>query len=292
MGHDARVKSRTSIAMTTSGVSSLLLARDEKLVEPRGSITVVADGASLTFDEGEVLALHRTTTTPWEKGPASRGPRPVKSGHVSGPLRDVFHEPLLFVYASDETETRATERVARGFANAPGIPVSYPVISDAEFFAKREALGNDRALFLVGRTNKVLAALDAAAVGAGLPFPIHVEPNAVLIGKERITGRELGASFIYPNPVRPDRYVVVVAGADVMGTLRALSMPDLAPDFAVWDEALAPSRGQLLLSGGSLRAGGLFKNDWSLPLSIADPLAKAPRAPVVPVDREIAPVSP
>ena len=63
--------------------------------------------------------------------------------------------------------------------------------------------------------------------------------------KERFTGRELGAAFIRPNPARPDRYVVVVAGADVTGTLRATSLPDLVPDFVVWDEGLAPSRTEL-----------------------------------------------
>jgi hypothetical protein len=77
--------------------------------------------------------------------------------------------------------------------------------------------------------------------------------------------------------LRPDRYVAVLAGADIPGTLRALSLPDLLPDFIVWDEAIAPSRGQILLGAGSARAGGFFGMDWSLPSSIADPLAKTVR---------------
>ena len=93
------------------------------------------------------------------------------------------------------------------------------------------------------------------------------------IAGQQITGREVGAAYIYPNPLRPDRYVVVVAGADVAGTLRATSLPELLPDFVVWDADLAPARGQVLLGAAALRAGGLFKSDWSLPTSIADPLA-------------------
>jgi hypothetical protein len=207
--------------------------------------------------------------------------KPVKSGHVSGPLHDVFHEPILFVYAADE-EARANERVARGFADRPGVPANYPVMSDAEFLARKEPLANDRALFLVGRNNRVLAALEATASSAGSPFPIHVESDAVTVTvsrtqdpEKRIVGRELGAAFIHPNPVRPDRYVVVVAGANMPGTLRALSLPDLVPDFVVWDDGLAPARGQLLLGAGTFRAGGLFKNDWSLPAKLGDPLARS-----------------
>jgi hypothetical protein len=271
---DARVRSKSSITLTTSGVAALTLTRDDHLIEPSAPVNVSIDGAALAFDEGESLAMHKAGGS-WEKGPATH-PKPVKSGHVSGPIRDVLHEPTLFVYASDE-EARANERVARGFAERAGIPTAYPIMSDAEFLAKKEPLGHDRALFLVGRTNKVAAALDAIAASATTPFPIHVEAGAVTVGKERFTGRELGGAFVHPNPARPDRYVVIVAGADVAGTLRALSLPDLLPDFVVWDEGVAPARGQILLGAGSLRAGGLFKNDWSLPGSIADPLAKTAR---------------
>jgi hypothetical protein len=271
---DARVKNRTAIALTTSGVAAVTLARDEKLIEPRSPVTVTVDGATLAFDEGEALTMHRPAGGTWEKGPAKNE---VKRGHVSGPIRDVFHEPLLFVYGSEE-DARANEQVARGFADRPGIPTSYPVMSDAEFLARKEPLANDRALFLVGRTNKVLAGLEEAAATAGSPFPLHVDAGGVTLGKERFTGREVGGAFIHPNPVRSDRYVVVVAGSDMTGTLRALSLPDLVPDFVVWDEGLGPARGQIVLGAGSLRAGGFFKKDWSLPSVTVDPLAKTTRA--------------
>ncbi len=283
---DARVKTKSAITLTTTGVSAMTLTRDDKLIEPHATLSVSADGTSLSFDEAEPVILHKNGAGVWEKGPAFHPVHhPVKSGHVAGPLRDAFHEPLLFVYgAGDDStrgkepgtdETRANERVARAFANPPGgIPMSYPVMSDEEFLAKKEPLAHDRVLFLVGRTNKVLAALDALATSNGAPFPIHVDSTGVTIGKEKIIGKELGAAFVHPNPAREDRYVVVVEGADTLGTLRALSLPELLPDFMVWDESITPARGQLMLNGASFRAAGTFRNDWSLPASIVDPLAK------------------
>lgn len=272
---DARAKDRTHLVATTSGASALTFARDEQLLDPKAPIEVNLDGTRFVFEEGEPITAHR------DGGAWKKGARPLdamalrKRGRVAGPVRDVFHEPITFVYAADGDAAHANEHVARWLAKVrPGVKVSYPILSDIEFLAKNEPLANDRALFLVGRGNKVLAAMEAAA---GVPFPIRIESGAVVVGSERFTGRELGAAFIRPNPLRPDRYVAVLAGTDIPGTLRALSLPDLLPDFIVWDEAIAPSRGQILLGAGSARAGGFFGVDWSLPSSIADPLAKTAR---------------
>jgi len=278
---DARMSKKSRITFTSIGIAGVTFTRDVSLLDT-GSIAVVADGQALVFDETEPLTIYRDGNGKgsWLKGTRTIAPNERrKHGTVTGPIRDVFHEPLLFVYGSGDDEARANEEVARSFARMKwGVKVNYPVISDAEFFARSEPLANDRALFLVGRTNKVLAALEQSAT-----FPIHVDAGAVRVGSDRFTGRELGAAFIRPNPLRPDRYVVVVGGADVAGTLRAMSLPDLLPDFVVWDENVAPGRTQILLGAGSYRAAGLFEKDWSLPTSIADPLAKTlrsdPKAP-------------
>jgi poly(3-hydroxybutyrate) depolymerase len=272
---DARVKDKTHVTATTSGARALTFTRDEVLLDAKAPIEVTVDGQRLAFDEGEALSMHREGAS-WQKG--SNGTNGVrKRARVAGPLRDIFHEPITFVYASEGDAAHANEHVARWLAKVrPGyaIKVSYPILSDVEFLAKNEPLANERALFLVGRGNKVLAALEAAA---GAPFPIRIESGAVFVGSEKITGREVGAAFIRPNPLRPDRYVAVLAGADVPGTLRALSLPDILPDFIVWDDAIGPSRGQILLGAGSARAAGFFGMDWSLPSAIADPLAKTVR---------------
>jgi hypothetical protein len=95
------------------------------------------------------------------------------------------------------------------------------------------------------------------------------------VGQEQVRGRETGAAFIYPNPVRNDRYVVVMAGVDGPGMLRAMSLPDLLPDYVVWDERLANSRDQLVLGGGSVRAAGFFTKEWDLGAVQISPEARA-----------------
>ena len=269
---DATVRSRTSIALTTKGVQALVLDRDPALVDPTAALAVTIDGAHLDFAPTEAAMLHREGGA-WTKGGATHE-GVYKHGEITGPLRDAFHAPLLFVYGADDAaQARANEEVARAWAQIRwGTSVKYPVLSDAEFFARGESLENERALFLVGnaRSNRVLRALER-------DLPITVDGDAVVVGGKRMTGSQVGAAFIRPNPRRPDRYLVVVEGVDALGTWRSLSLPDLVPDFVVWDEQLAPSRGQVLLGPGMARAAGFFENDWSLPGRIDDPLAARPR---------------
>ena len=100
-------------------------------------------------------------------------------------------------------------------------------------------------------------------------------PVVVFLGREqaqlpaRLINGELGTVPLrLARPSRQNQEVILP---------RPGALPDLLPDFIVWDEAIAPSRGQILLGAGSARAGGFFGMEWSLPTAIADPLAKTVR---------------
>ncbi len=270
----ARVTSSSTIEVTTSGVAELALDRDAKLVDARKPTTVVIDKRALVFPPQAPIALHLEADG-WKAGPSVHA-NVVKRGHIAGPIRDAFSEPLLFVYgASDRTQTTANEEVARGWAKIRrGVDISYPIMSDTEFFDRGESLANDKSLFLVGNatSNRVLAALEP-------DLPIAIKNSQIALSNgEKLSGAEAGAAFIRPNPKRPTRYVVVVEGVSALGTWRSLSLPDLLPDFVIYDERVAPSRNQMLLGPGSVLAAGFFQNDWTWPPKIEDPLAKTKRA--------------
>jgi hypothetical protein len=209
-----------------------------------------------------------------------------KHGAVTGPIRDVYHEPILFVWgASDPAQARANEEVARQWAQVRwGVKVEYPIVSDVEFYAQGRSIENDRALFLVGnaKSNRVVRELEPS-------LPIRIDGSDVVVGDGRTSSKDgdpsrsqLGVAFIRPNPRRTDRYVVVVEGVGPLGTWRSLSLPDMLPDFVVFDEDLAPATGLLLLGAGRVRSAGSFGNDWSVPAS----------ANVAPIARVVAPGGP
>lgn len=271
---DAQVRTRSRIELTTRGIAQMRIDRDDRLVDAAAPLEVVADGQKLVFAPGELAQFHRERDGAWKAGarPALPSGAPRKRSGLSGPLRDVFHEPLLFVYgASDPDEASANEEVARAFARIRyGVDVRYPIMSDREFLARGEPVANERALFLVGAAhgNAVLRAIAA-------DLPITITRERVFVGPtQSYGGREVGAAFVVPNPRRPDRYVAVVAGTSPLGTVRALSLPDLVPDFVVYDERVAPARGQQVLGRGSVLAAGFFKTDWSLPATWDDPFLR------------------
>ncbi len=266
----AHVTGRDRVTASTSGIAQLRLDRDPALVDARAPLRLKIDGAELVFAPEELVILHREGSL-WKRGAIAHA-APVKSGRITGPFRDVFHEPLLFVYgASTPEDASVNEKVARVFAEVRlGLLTRYPVMSDLEFFERGEPLANERSLFLVGspRSNRVVAELEKSG-----RFPISLDGQAIRVGSRRFEGRELGAAFVRPNPRRADRYVALVFGTTPTGTLRAMSLPDLLPDFVVYDAGVAPARGQLVLGSATLRAAGFFGVDWELPSSFDDPFA-------------------
>jgi predicted esterase len=269
----ARIDHDNGIRVSTRGVADLAFDRDAERIDDAAPVTMTIDQSKLVFQAGETLEAHRDhgAEGAWIAGPALHTGI-YKHGTVTGPMRDVLNGSVLFVYgASDPAQTRANEEAARGWARVRwGVHVDYPVMSDTQFFAAGETLANERALFLVGnaRSNRVVRELEPS-------LPIRIDGDDVVLGNKHFapkngTGQasQLGVAFIRPNPRRTDRYVVVVEGVGPLGAWRSLSLPDMLPDFVVFDEDVAPARGGLLLGGANVRTGGYFANDWSLPAAL------------------------
>ena len=181
-----------------------------------------------------------------------------KNEHTSGPLRDIFRTPLVFVYGTkDERFTRANEEVAHHWATPRyGVRLKYPVLSDDEYLAKQDSLAGGSVFFVGGpATNSALAPL-------ANELPIQIEAERIVVGKESFEGADTGVAFVAPHPKRPERYVAVVAGLNPIGTLRSIALPELLPDYIVYDRAIAAARGGQVLGKASIRAGGFFTADW------------------------------
>lgn len=250
-------RTKTPITVRTDNVAEIALDPAAFV----GAREIAVDGATFPLEPGKPLSLVRDKGAMRIATDEDRA-APRKRGARTGPIRDAFHEPLVFVWgASDPRDAVVNEEVARTWARIrPGVTITYPVLSDLEAEAKPAAFFAGKSVFLVGRpaTNRALAAIEAR-------LPIRVDDRGVALGARRVDGEELGAAFVHPHPDRPDTYVVVVAGVSARATLRSLSLPDLLPDFVVWDEAVAPARGQQLLGAGVVRAGGFFGPRWELP---------------------------
>lgn len=231
---------------TTDGVYALTLAPPRTLFArspERVSLVLDDDRLELRTDAPNHLAR---VGGHWQLRPT---PLRVPAG---GPVREVFDTPLVFVVGTaDPSLTRVHERVARAWARRTGVPLAYPVVTDA---ALTDAMAEGRTLVLIGtpRSNRVLARIADR-------LPVRFDGAELQVGARRHTGNDLGVVFATHHPDHPERAVVVIAGNSPAALYRSLSLPDLIPAYTVFDEQVAPARGQVLLGGRArVRAAGFF----------------------------------
>jgi hypothetical protein len=253
----AKVGDDGVVVVKTSGVKALTLAPPEALA-PEGPLEVEIDGTRLSG--ARPLTLHRTSDGAWEQAPYEY-PRPGhKRPGASGPIRDVYHDPLIFVVGTqDPDHTLINRLVARHWAHPRGWQVDYPIVADTEV---TEEMAREHTLVLIGPPSSNLLHRRWAS-----RFPIQIEGDAVRVGSRCHAGFQVGTVFIAPSPANPERSVLVIAGPWPLGTWRSLFLPDILPDYIVFDERIAPARGQWAVGGTgatSLEAG-LFGMDWSVP---------------------------
>ncbi|MGE0789933.1 MAG: prolyl oligopeptidase family serine peptidase [Sandaracinaceae bacterium] len=207
--------------------------------------------APLTVEEAG--GRWRLATHPWPEPGARRA-------GASGPIRDVFHDPLTFVVGTqDPRHTLINRLVARTWAHPKGWIVDYPIVDDTEV---TDAMMAERSLVLIGppSSNSVLARLNDR-------LPIQIDARGVHLGVAVHEGAQVGVAFVAPNPEHPERSVLVLAGPSPLGTLRSNDLPDILPDYVVFDEAVAPAHGRWACGGTgcAYRAHGFFDMHMRLP---------------------------
>lgn len=243
------------IDLAATGVRGLHLERDGASVA--GVVTVQIAGKTLRFEKDEPVDLVRKIT--WEKGAVDLAGQKRKG--AEGPLRDILHDPLVFVVGTQDPALVAANRlVAQALAKVrPGVLVDYPVVDDRDL---DQALLETHSAVLVGgpEANLWTAKIDAR-------LPLHVRPGRVVLGDKILNDPELAAVFIFPSPFadpKEPRTVVVAAGASLAATLRIPALPELLPDWVVFDRGVLPAKGQQLLTPGTFVAAGMFDEAWQL----------------------------
>jgi predicted esterase len=214
----------------------------------------------------------------WQLGAAAvRGESgPTKRTGLSGPLEDIYYEPLVVVYGTGRGRAGRLRAVAEQLARyRQRVTLRYPVMPDRQF---GKAMARRSSAILVGteQDNSVLARM-------GPRLPIRVLGSEVVAGERRYRGPHLGATFIYPNPEAPRRYIRVVAGSDERAYRLHEMLPTYQPDYLIFDEGIAGKKLKPVLGAGrGLLAGGYFDESWQLgtpPLEVRASPATVPAFP-------------
>ena len=266
-----------AVSVETENTARFTLLLTEAPVSGRPRITVNGEEVRL----GPYATVDRITLnfSPFPNGRAAWVPWDGRTGErkrarLSGPLGDLAWEPQVHVYGTlvpEDTDTlrRAAILGARGWTRDPEFSqVRHPVIPDT---ALTPELVRERALVLYGN-----AANNAVLREIGDKLPIRVGTDRLELRGLPLTGKDIGAKFICPNPLRPNRYLVVLAGLSADAVERGGNLPLFLPDYIVYDRSFKDPVQRMVFGRRKAMELGFFTEEWKLPpLSQTDKEAPA-----------------
>ncbi len=253
---DARIDDGV-VTATIEGAAAVTFSPGPPLLEA-DTLTVRVGGVELRGPAPLTIEAHEDTwrlaTHAWPE-PGARRPG------VSGPIRDVYHDRLIFVVGTqDEDHTLINRLVADRWAHPKGWIVDYPIVDDDDV---TEAMSAEGTLVLIGPPSS-----NSLHARFAEHLPIRVGRDGVEVAGETYRGAQVGSVFVAPNPEHPEHAVLIIAGPRPLGTWRANDLPDILPDYVVYDERVADAHDRWACGGsGACRylAHGLYDMNMRVP---------------------------
>ncbi len=222
------------------------------------SSVVIDGGAGIAVEASAGRCFFARQGGAWarvDKEPSRAG---MKRPGVAGPLDDIQTHPQIVVYGTlDPAQVETNRLVAEHFSQQDSrTEVFLPVRADVEM--TEEAIAG-HSLILIG--NPSSNALSARFVDK---LPVRFEAGALSLGARRFVGEDVGVSLIHPHPLNPDELIVLHAGVGFEGTLSSRHLPELAPDYLVYDRRVRAQRHAMLMDRREALAGGFFSQSWGV----------------------------
>lgn len=256
---DANWHRNNHIEIRTDNIEAFSLVNDPN-IRGENAMRITVDGIEVGPVDAEAprWQITKDQQGQWTVGPVAPCEHLCKKPGLAGPIRDVQYEPLLLVYG---TGTPAEEVLTRRLANQmrfprPGTTVRWRVIADTRVTSQDI---ENHSLVIVGTTegNALLRRIASQ-------LPIAVRGNAIQVGDRPYPGTNNAAAMIYPNPLNPDRYVVVHTAVSLRGLFYAAHLPEILPDYIVYDGSTWEQKMGRVLDGRPVLCAGFFDKRWQV----------------------------
>lgn len=220
----ARFQSQNSLKLDTSNITKIVLypSKFPKEFRKQKSINLIMNGLQEQI--------------PTTKGPVTLRPEKLaaaswlrKSHDIEGPISDVFLNHCVFVLGTggDRWEQEESRHLMRGIEDKlhAQYGVEYPRISDRNIDVSALRESN---IVLVGKINKGTAPWFVRG-----RVPLRFVGETLQLGHENIAGKDLIAATVYPNPLNPHKYALVVDFSG-SGDMPNPALEDVNFDAVVW----------------------------------------------------------
>ncbi len=200
----------------------------------------------------------------WEKDIATADNNLRKRPRLQGPIDDGFKARFLIVLPDSPSTDSAVGRWLRDesahfLVRWRSLMRGDPIVRTASEVTEQEIKDCHLIVWGTPVTNSLIKKIVASESIAKV---LTWNDEAVSIGKQKAAADHCVPVFCYPNPLNPDRYVIVNSGLTFREShdkTNSLQNPKL-PDWAILD-VTDPPTGE---SAGKVLAADFFDNDWQV----------------------------
>lgn len=250
---DAEITGRNAIRLDTQNALTVTLSPAATLVDPAAPVQIVWNGAARTgtLSDGRIELGAEAAAT---------GGQLEKSASLPGAIGDIFNLPFAIVVGTASADPAmkeqcrlhgdSLEKYWREWQRQPPRRFTDTELSDAE--AARYSL------ILIGGPDANLVTRKFAD-----RLPLQVAADRIVVGDRTFAATDARVQMIRPNPLNPQRYVLVVAGTSAAGFRLwgpgRMSGTDF--DFLIEDNRVNPAGPDLPPSRFAV-ASGWFDRTW------------------------------
>lgn len=245
------------VRLYTENIEQLTLFLDERLFFS-GIVRLEIDHKTVSHKLflPQTIVVHKTPKG-WRPGRA-KSARIHKTFELYGPAKQVLMKPFAIVYG---TQNPALVEILRHSATQEALRWYLIGNGTTEIFPDTALIPMNRNLILLGGpaenrlTNKI---------ARQLPLTIHAgKLHSPLPG---LSGESLAVILTYPNPLNPEKLVLVRMGTDPQSTKLSLfwgiiSSGTAIPDFIMFDQRVRR------FGWNGVRSAGFFNSDWGFDAS-------------------------
>jgi hypothetical protein len=203
-----RNSERTECEVKTKNLTRLILTETEKAREIR------IDGQTLKVKGApEITLLKGGATGNWKVVRKGREGGLHKSHALQGPIDDAFLDPFLLVRPTgtpwNEDVNAQAMRTMERFTRLWGrFFRGHPFVKDDKDVTADDLKKYHVVLFGDPGSNRLIAKLNGK-------LPVKWTVEKVTLGKESFSAKENYPALIYPNPLNPEKYVVINTGLTI-----------------------------------------------------------------------------
>ncbi len=258
------------IQIEANNIARFRLLLNDQLVNVRNPLKIEIDGIPVFEDKlpdnneltFTAVLSDKKEIVDWRNRSDQSDNALIKKHDLCGPILDAFNKGFLLVYGTtgEPLETRVNRKEAERFSAQweDWQHTRCRIKKDTEV-TQEDIQRFHLMLFGNPKTNSINERIKQ-------DLPVRFKDASIIFSDKKFTGKSVGVSMIYPNPLNQQRYVLIQAGTTWQGMVKISKRIGAEFDYIIFDNrttGINVHQGNLTVDGSPLLRG-FFDQDWQI----------------------------